>query len=80
MTEYCPVCDNQMEYLAVSKKWHCTRCDKYFMQVVDEDEQENEPGTVTKSEYSKGKVAAVGFVVIMMLLGMIICGYMAIPM
>lgn len=79
--EYCPFCDSGLEYVEVHDKWHCWNCDKYFMQVVDEDE--NEPvrkhPKSSKDTYSKGRLAAVGFVIIMMSIGIVICGYLAIP-
>jgi hypothetical protein len=78
MTEYCPICDGELE-IALGKEdtWHCMNCDKYFLRVIDDDESISE--TSQKRVYSKGKVAAVGFIVILMILGIIICGYLAMP-
>ncbi len=76
--EYCPFCDSELELtLRKNDKWYCRNCNKYFIQVVDEDEPASEPSR--RAVYSKGRVAAVWFVIIMMIIGIIICGYLTIP-
>ncbi len=77
--EYCPICDSGLEYVEVHDKWHCWNCDKYFMQVVDEPEPVQKPPKSSIGTYSKGRLAAVLFIVIMMIIGTVICGILATP-
>jgi hypothetical protein len=72
--EYCPFCDGELDYLPDRNKWYCYRCDKYFMQTpVDE------PESIPDAHYKRSKVIAVVFVVIILILGVVSCMYLAVP-
>ncbi|MCK5559804.1 MAG: hypothetical protein KAJ51_04400 [Thermoplasmata archaeon] len=73
--EYCPLCDGELELTLRKKdKWYCRNCNKYFLQVPAD-----EPEPLRESHYSKSRVITVIFIVVIVLLGVIACIYIATP-